>query len=249
MKVRLDSIEIYAGTQARQSINDERVDIYAERMTEGDIFPPVVLFHDGSVYYLGDGFHRVLASERNGFIDIDAEVHKGTQQDALWYAIGANKANGQAMTKGDLRHAVALALKTWPDKTQQAIADQVGCSRATVQRTQDELVHLNKLEIPETRTGADGKERPTTYQKKDTLEDIPETQQETTPDEAGEQQEEQEEETQDEKPKRKKPEYAPSSIGLQYAEMAIDSLKQIPKDDCERKEAFELIVKWIKKNR
>lgn len=83
MKVLLEQIEIYAGTQVRQSIDDETVTQYAERMMEGDVFPPVVLFHDGTVYYIGDGFHRVLGSERNGFIDIEADVRKGTQQDAL----------------------------------------------------------------------------------------------------------------------------------------------------------------------
>jgi hypothetical protein len=31
--------------------------------------------------------------------------------------------------------------------------------------------------------------------------------------------------------------------------MAIDNLKQIAKDDCEKKEAFDMVVKWIKKNR
>ncbi len=58
-----------------------------------------------------------------------------------------------------------LALKTWPDKTQQAIAEQVGCSQQYVGRIQDELTTSCKLDIPATRTGADGKERPTTYQR------------------------------------------------------------------------------------
>jgi hypothetical protein len=248
MKVRLDSIEISAGTQVRQSINNDTVVDYAERMMEGDVFPPVVLFHDGNAYYIGDGHHRVIASNRNEFVDIDADVRPGTQQDALWYALGANKTNALRMTPGDLRRAVALALKTWPDKTQQAIAQQVGCGVGTVNRVKQDIFQVENTELPETRTDASGRTRPTTYQKKDTLEDITET--ETTgeiPDETGE--EEQEEETKAEKPKKTKREYEPPSIGLQYAEMAIDNLKQIAKDDCERKEAFESVVKWIKKNR
>lgn len=64
-------------------------------------------------------------------------------------------------------NAVALALQTWPDKTQQAIADQVGCSQGLVHKVKDQLIMHDKLTIPETRVGADGKERPTTYQKKE----------------------------------------------------------------------------------
>ena len=67
MKVLLEQIEIYAGTQARQGIDQETVDRYAERMIEGDVFPPVVLFHDGSI--------------NNEFVDIeaakDAQYRKG----------------------------------------------------------------------------------------------------------------------------------------------------------------------------
>lgn len=245
MKVKLCDIEIYAGTQARQSINNDIVTEYAERMMEGDIFPPVVLFHDGNTYYLGDGFHRVLGSERNGFVDIDADVRKGTQQDALWYAIGANKTNGQRMNKGDLRHAVALALKTWPDKTQQAIADQVGCNQSTVQRVKEELMQAHKLTIPETRVGADGKQYPTTYQKKDALEDITETQQEELPDETGEENY-QDEETPVKKPKRMK--NTPPCMGLQFARLAIMDLEKIEKNDTERDEAFNMVRSWIDEN-
>ena len=87
------------------------------------------------------------------------------------------------MTKGDLRHAVAIALKTRPDKTQQAIADQVGCSQQYVCRIKDEFTTSGKLETQETVTGKDGKEYPTRKpHKKDTEQDIEtETQQEETP--------------------------------------------------------------------
>jgi len=47
---------------------------------------------------------------------------------------------------------------------QQAIADQVGCSQMHVSRVQKELKHMFKLDMPDTRVGKDGKERPTTYQ-------------------------------------------------------------------------------------
>lgn len=240
MKVKIDQINIYAGTQARQGIVNETVDKYAGRMIEGDAFPPVVLFNDGSGYYIGDGHHRVLASMRNDFIDIEADVRPGTQQDALWYALGANRLNGQGMTKGDIRHAVAVALKTWPEKTQQAIADQVGCSQGRVAQIKKDLIINFNIETPETRTNERGQERPTTYQKHE-----PESEKET-PDETGEEQEHQEEEAKAEKSKRMK--YTPPCMGLQYARIAIMNLENIQENDTERKEAIETVRRWIDAN-
>lgn len=55
--------------------------------------------------------------------------------------------------------------RAFPDKTQQAISEQVGCSHVFVGKIQNELVTSYKLVIPETRKGADGKDRPTTYKR------------------------------------------------------------------------------------
>ena len=246
MKVKIDAINIHAGTQARQGIVNETVDKYAECMIEGDTFPPVVLFHDGSGYYIGDGHHRVLASMRNDFIDIEAEVRAGTQQDALWYALGANRINGQGMSKGDIRHAVAVALKTWPEKTQQAIADQVGCSIGTVNGIKQVIFKNENHSIPDTIVNAQGRTRPTTYQKheSDVTTNCNIEPEKEMPDETGE--EKREEATTIEKPKRMK--YTPPCMGLQYARIAIMNLENIQENDTERKEAIETVRRWIDAN-
>ena len=116
-RVSLDAIVFDAKTQVRASVDDAVVRRYAERMTEDDLFPPVVVFHDGAAYYLADGFHRVRAARRNLFRDIDADVRPGTKTDALWYALGANKTNGVHMTAVDKKHAILLALQTWPARS------------------------------------------------------------------------------------------------------------------------------------
>src|SRR3990167_4618675 len=105
-RVLLAAIVFDAGTQIRESINEQVVTDYAERMVEGVEFPPVTLFHDGVRYYLADGFHRTLAAKRNLFRDIDAHVDTGTRADALWFALWANKVNGQRLTDGDKKHAI-----------------------------------------------------------------------------------------------------------------------------------------------
>ena len=39
------------------------------------------------------------------------------QSDALWFALGANKTQGQRLSPADKKHAILLALKAWPDKS------------------------------------------------------------------------------------------------------------------------------------
>ncbi len=84
----------------------------------------------------------------------------GGKDDALWYAMGANKAHGLPMKRGDVKRAVELAVKTWPNKSQQEIAEQIGCNQSTVQRAKDNMPTHN---IPPTRTDSIGRTRPTSY--------------------------------------------------------------------------------------
>ena len=91
------------------------------------------------------------------------DVRKGTRQDALWFALGANRTNGKRLERGDVRKAVEVALREWPNKVLSEIAKQVGCTHRYVKTVQDELCTSTKLTLPATRTGKDGKDRPTTY--------------------------------------------------------------------------------------
>lgn len=134
MRVRLETIVFDAGTQIRAAIDPHVVTEYADAMTEGAIFPPIVLFHDGTQHYLADGFHRFLAAQRNQCVDLDADVKAGTKQDALWFALGANKTNGKRLTEADKTHAIEIARRMWPEKMQREIATHVGCDRSLVSR-------------------------------------------------------------------------------------------------------------------
>lgn len=53
--------------------------------------------------------------------------------------LGANKANGQRLTPADKKHAVLLALQTWPERSGNQIAEQVGCDVRCVARLKDEF--------------------------------------------------------------------------------------------------------------
>lgn len=165
MRIALSQIAFDAGTQIRESINEQVVAEYAERMSDGVVFPPIALFHDGNRHYLGDGFHRFMAAQRNGFIDIDANVTAGTKEDALWFALGANKANGHRMTERDKRHALTLAFRSWPDKSARQVAEQIGCSSTYASRIRDEV--QTGLQPVARVTGADGRSYPASKEARD----------------------------------------------------------------------------------
>lgn len=150
------------GTQIRAAINDHVVAEYADRMNDGVEFPPVVLFFDGETYHLADGFHRCRAGQRVGATHIQADVRDGTQTDALWFALGANKANGYRLTTADKKHAILLAFKTWPERSSRELAEQIGCNQDYVSELRRKL--KDTLQLPDYVVGRDGKRQPATRQ-------------------------------------------------------------------------------------
>jgi ParB-like nuclease family protein len=159
-RVRLELVAFDAGTQVRAGIDEPTVALYAERMTVGDQFPPVVVFHDGSSYYLADGFHRVMAAQRIQWREIDADVRPGTKEDALWFALAANRTNGKPMTVADKKHAIVQALRAWPEKSANAIAAQIGVSQDYVSQTRAEVKAT--FNLPDRVIGSDGVSYPAT---------------------------------------------------------------------------------------
>lgn len=66
------------------------------------------------------------------------------------------------MQRGDIKRAVELAVKTWPNKSQQEIAEQVGCNVSTACRAKD---NLPTQFIPPTRTDSLGRTRPPSHRR------------------------------------------------------------------------------------
>jgi hypothetical protein len=170
----------------RVDINQEHVFDYAEKMERGDVFPPVVVFYDGLAHWLADGFHRVAAvclvatrklgtDEHAKWTTISADVRSGTRQDAIRFAISANRTNGLRRTNADKQIAVRAAL-AHPDMqgmSDRAIAEVVGVDHKTVAACRDvgkfpnstqPLTATHKAVNTPTdrkfRTGVDGKQYP-----------------------------------------------------------------------------------------
>lgn len=128
-KIRMDG-----GTQPRAKLFEEVVAEYAEDMKKGATFPPVTIYFDGEEYWLADGFHRVRAKEAIGKQEVTAEVHLGTQRDAVLYAVGANAQHGLRRTNADKRRAVIRLLRDyeWRKWSDREIARRCGVGNSFV---------------------------------------------------------------------------------------------------------------------
>lgn len=141
MKLELNKIRLDGNTQPRVELNQEVVGDYADSLMAGAVFPPVHVFHDGSSYWLADGFHRYFAHKRAGKLDIDVDVHTGTLRDALLFSLSANSQHGLRRTNEDKRHAVLILLNDleWSEWSDVKIAEAAGVSNATVHRIRKSL--------------------------------------------------------------------------------------------------------------
>ncbi|MBK9122788.1 MAG: ParB-like nuclease domain-containing protein [Chloroflexi bacterium] len=90
----LDFIRLDGGTQTRVGIEQAIVADYAEQMAAGAVFPPVIVFHDGTDHWLADGFHRVEAAKQAGCAEIAADIRDGSKRDAVLFSVSANAAHG-----------------------------------------------------------------------------------------------------------------------------------------------------------
>lgn len=153
-------------TGIRSATDEQVVAEYADRMTAGDKFPPIVLFREGDKYHVSDGFHRIAAADKIGAKDIEAEVRDGSLKEALWHALGANRKHGHRLTASDVARAIEIALREFPSKSQTMIAEQIGCNQSTVSRVREQLMQAHKLTPPDRTTGKDGKSRPSSRKRR-----------------------------------------------------------------------------------
>lgn len=139
--LNLLNIRIDGGTQARLQLNQDVVAEYAEKMRDGEIFPPVTVFFDGSEYWLADGFHRYFATKANAKTSIDADVENGTQHDAKKHSWKANTRRGLRLNHDDYRNIILAMLndaetKKWSNRQ---IAEWVGVTHTTVNKIKNSL--------------------------------------------------------------------------------------------------------------
>lgn len=143
--INIADVRVNGGTQSRASIDRGVVSDYAEAMKDGAEFPPIVVFFDGSAYWLADGFHRYEAYSLAQVYDVPADVRQGTQRDAILFSVGANAAHGLRRTKDDKRRAVLTLLNDpeWAAWSDREIGRACQVSPSTVAKYRPEAICPN----------------------------------------------------------------------------------------------------------
>lgn len=146
--ISVDKIRVDGGTQMRAVINEETVKEYTERYLAGERMPALVVFYDGSTYWLADGFHRHRALVDSATPRALCEIHKGTQRDAVLFGCGANASHGLRRTNADKRRAVEALLRDeeWAQWGDNRIARQCGVSHTFVSSVRESSCNGCKID-------------------------------------------------------------------------------------------------------
>lgn len=134
MELKLNQISYDRDLMARQHMNTEIIGEYCEAMKGGEKLPPVTLFHDGTEYWLADGYHRLAAAKNAKLDEIEVDIRRGSRREAMLYAVGANTTHGLRRTNADKRKVVLLLLmdKQWHKWSDRKIAKQCAVSHTFV---------------------------------------------------------------------------------------------------------------------
>jgi transposase len=146
--LRLDEVRSDGGTQSRAGLDMDVVMDYAEQMEDGAQFPPIIVFYDGTTYWLADGFHRLEARRQGGMTSITAEVRQGDRLAALRYSLGANDKHGLPRNSQDYRRAYQCGVDNSlckPDDTE-SVQKLLKCSRRWAQSLTREAREQAKAE-------------------------------------------------------------------------------------------------------
>lgn len=159
--IAIDLIRTDGGTQMRAALTTEVYMDYRDKWLTGVEFDPVDVFHDGSTYWLADGFHRFYGAREAKRGSIPCRVHQGTLRDAILFACGANSEHGLRRTTADKRIAVTTLVRDdeWGKKSKAWIAEQAGVDEKTVANVIRDLESTAEIPVLTSRVGKDGKKR------------------------------------------------------------------------------------------
>ena len=132
--IPITAIRTDGGTQPRAVMDFTIVEEYANAMADGALFPPLVVFYDGTDHWLADGFHRRSAADTLGLAEVECDVHQGTVRDAVLYSVSANASHGMRRTNDDKRRAVLKILNDteWGQWSDREIARRCGVNHEMV---------------------------------------------------------------------------------------------------------------------
>jgi ParB-like chromosome segregation protein Spo0J len=129
MKLDVSQITIDPTVDVRRKLDEETIQEYMDNFAE---LPPVTVFDTDGELILADGFHRVIAAQRLGISEIEAEVKKGGRDDVLEFAAYANTRHGKRLTSDERREGIRRLRLLHPDWGYGRVAELMACSEVTV---------------------------------------------------------------------------------------------------------------------
>ncbi len=161
-ELKIEQINRSGGTQIRAAYDRPTVERYKDLHEACVELPPIIVFFDGSDYWLADGFHRVQAKIEHGeicsteVVRIKSEVRSGTQRDAIKYALSANANHGLPRSRDDIRRAIFRCLDDaeWSKLSNVKIASLCCCSESMIRKVKGEREQPSQdadVEIPKTK--------------------------------------------------------------------------------------------------
>lgn len=123
--VEITEVERYKEGQSRiRDINKDLVTEYAEKMKQGAIFPPIILWSNGyEKYGIVEGNTRIAAKKKRGETSTDAYIIECEDaNEAVYISAIFNATHGQKLSKEEVERAIILAgkMKTPPSRDQLA---------------------------------------------------------------------------------------------------------------------------------
>lgn len=134
-------------TQPRNHIDHEVAERYRDALLEGDEFPPITCFFDGTDYWNADGWHRVLAHKLADRTEILCEVRPGTLRDAEWHSFSVNGKHGYQRSDTDVKRILnrIFADPEWCDLPMSRIAGHVGCAKSWVWEIRERALYNGEV--------------------------------------------------------------------------------------------------------
>jgi len=157
--LQLRDIILDPAVQPRVALDEDYIEELKAELLEGVKLPEVMVFFDGTVFHIADGFHRFLAHQRAGRNEIMAQIHEGGKRDAQLYAVGSNATHGKRRTNADKRKAVETLLRDaeWGGWSDRHISKVCRVSQPLVSDVRKELTESG-FQFPATRMCSDGRE-------------------------------------------------------------------------------------------
>jgi len=140
MEKKVADLKADTRCQARERMDEQAIEDYAEVYRAGDTLPPLDVFEVEAELVIVDGFHRHEAARWARVATLPVRVvGKGSMADAKYCSLGSNQTHGLRRTRGDKRRAVRLALDLDDDRSNREIAKHIGVSHTFVANCRSEL--------------------------------------------------------------------------------------------------------------